>query len=46
MVQIFVLNHVLIQEVFSKEYFEIFKKYFHKMSQSSKKVKFILLIDF
>jgi len=38
MIQIFVLNHILIKEVFSKEYFDIFKKYFHKMSDSSKKV--------
>ena len=45
MAQIFVLNHILIKEVFSKEFFELFKKYFKKMSDSSKKVNQINFYD-
>jgi hypothetical protein len=38
MLQVFILNHICNKEIFSEKFFEIFKKYFHKMNEKSKSV--------
>lgn len=40
MLQVFILNYILVKEIFSKDYFDIFKNYFKDMNEKTKTVRF------